>query len=72
MSATTELPEPAEATEADSRPADHSRTEAIAWAMFVAGYHARIEDSTHEVEFRDRDAFDAHLYEQFRAAYADS
>lgn len=51
------------------RDVGRTHTESLAWAMFVAGYDARIEDTTNETRFLTRESFDEHLYEQFRTIY---
>jgi hypothetical protein len=51
------------------RTVGRTHTESLAWAMFVAGYDARIDDAERGVGFPTRASFDEHLYEQFRSVY---
>lgn len=70
MTATYERQHPPESNGADQiRDVSRTHTESIAWAMFVAGYDARIEDATRETQFLTRDSFGEHLYERFRTVY---
>lgn len=50
---------------------DEPYTNSLAYAMFIAGYKARIADETADIKFSDRETFDAHLYDKFQRAYAD-
>lgn len=48
---------------------DAPSTDSLAYAMFVAGYNARLTDEDDAIEFPDRETFDSYLYESFQAAY---
>lgn len=58
-------------TQTDTAEADYPSTDSLVFAMFVAGYNARLSDAATDVEFPDREMFDTHLYDSFRAAYDD-